>query len=1206
MLDFAGHFHVHDEYSPLDGAGTRNQLSYQAVRKGQTHLGITNHGRLGGVLEHVYACRHPEKLDPVNGDERTKDERLIPVLGLEAFWRPDRFNWEGKSSEAAHLCLHAASLRGWRTLMRLSSKSWIRREHGGGFYGKPVIDLAMLEDDNEDIIISSACILSPLSELILDGDESGARAWIYDMKDLVGDRLWLELMPHDLDKQRTINLGIANLSEDTSTPTMVTADVHVPFPEWKGTHSVLRMASYKTNFSAQEIKMERGEDVYTEEIDTVYMSSAKELADMFIKNHPDLPEYLVHEALDNTHEFARQVKWYVIGKTTKAPKVARDSVDKVEEWVEEGWQRLVETYPASHWERWPQQRYAEQRLFEMGVLKEKGVLDYFYITADIVRWAKSDLPLPERMPDGSLYFPPGQAKKPIRVGLGRGSAAGCLISYLLGITAIDPIPHKLLFERFMNPDREGYPDIDIDFESGGRDLVKEYLRIVYGHDHVADIIAYQTFAPRITIRDIGAVYEIDYGRLDTVTKSIGDTERGLEKIAEQNEDVAALKRDFPDAWVDMTRLENQILRDTRHAGGVVITPRPVNHYLPTQTGSDDETIVTAWADRVEFPIMSNYGFLKWDLLGVNSLNKQQVCVDLIEKYYGERVEPNELAALRNPYDTEQEVIDAFVKGLTVGIFQFSGSGITQLLRHIKPDNSIDIAVANALYRPGPIKVAFQYGDRKKDPSKVEYWHESLRPVLFETLGLIAFQEQVMEICKVLGKFTGGQADFMRKAVSKLYRLGKDEAQAEMAPFKVQWTKGCQENGLTTADSDMIWEYILEWGGYGFNRSHADSYGLQAYQDMWLKIHYPLAFYAALLTVEHKSKRDEQRDFLKSVLRESRYFEIRPVGPDVNYSEAGWTLDPDTDSLRYGLVSISGLGAANASQVVDNRPYKDYQDFIEKIPTGFGTDKMVTLAAAGAFDEIDDRQWLLSKTRQWPENVEKLKIKMSCGHLKSRTIKAKEEDDDLAAMVEDAIDEISCPHHPDATVAEVKPLDPFYELARFYKDHDNGDEPMVYKEPKDAELSNMELEALNVSLMQNEMAMRYKKQLDDRIFTEGEIEALSKHPKRSGQKHGNWCTCVRCKSSQCVVGGEVVSLKKIKTKKGDDMAFIDVVYEANQYRCTLFPKTYAQHEELLKLETMFLISGFKDNRDQIVVIEVADVFSVAEEQGWEKEVDLAHV
>ena len=1194
-MKFAGHFHVHDEYSPLDGAGTRNQLSYAAIRNGQSHLGFTNHGRLGGALEHVYACRHPEKLDnPVDGGKRGTDERLIPIMGIEAFYRPDRFA-EVESTKANHLCLHAASLHGWRTLMRLSSKSWIKRERGGGFYGKPVIDLDMLENDCEDVIISTACLASPLSQLILAGDESGAKSWIADMKDLVGDRLWLEIMPHNLDDQRMVNLALVNLGYETSTPLIVTGDVHIPYKEWEITWEVLRMASYKTNFRERQVKLERGEDVYTGPIDTVYLSSADELADMFERYHPDLPEYVVHEALDNTHEFARQVKWYMISKTTKAPKVTSEQVEQVGQWIDDGWHSLLANYPEDHWEKWPQEVYKERIDYEFGVLEEKGVIDYFYITADFVRWAKSDLPLPVKMPDG-LYYPPKERKKPIRVGLGRGSAAGCLISYLIGITAIDPIPHKLMFERFMNPDREGYPDIDIDFESGGRDLVKEYLRIVYGHDHVADIIAYQTFAPRVTIKEVGAVYEIDFGRLNVVTDSIGDIERGLEKIAEQNEDVAALKRDFPDPWQDMIRLESQILRDTRHAGGVVITPREITHYLPTQTGSDQETIVTAWSDRIEFPIMSMHGFLKWDILGVNSLNKQQQCVDLIEQYYGETVEPNDLPALRDPYAIDDKVIDGFVRGLTIGVFQFGGRGITQLLRHIKPENTVDIALANALYRPGPVKVAFDYGDRKKGKKPTTYWHESLKPVLIETLGVIAFQEQVMEICKVLGEFSGAEADFMRKAISKLYRLGKEEAQKEMAPFKDQWMKGCRHNGLSDDEGEMVWEQVLEWGGYGFNRSHADSYGLQAYQDMHLKVHYPLAFYASLLTVEHKAKREEQRKFFKDVLREARFFNIEAVGPNVNRSGTGWTIDEG--KLRYGLVSVTGMGAGLAQQVIDNRPYENYIDFIERVGTGFGSDKMVALVQAGAFDDSDDRSFLLAHTRQWGENVAKLKVKMSCGHMKSKTVKLKEADDELELLVRDAIDEMECKHHPDAEPEDIKRLDDFYEVARWYKEHGNGYDPEIVKQPSQRELVDMELEALNLSLTQSAFALKFKPHIDARIYTEGEIEEMPAHPKRKDKKHGNWCTCSACEKSMCAIAGEITNVKEVVTKNKDKMAFIDVAYEANRYACTLFPKTYEKYSELLKSQGLVMIAGFRDDRGQIVVLEIDDVFSVAKEQGWE--------
>ena len=1198
MLDFAGHFHCHDEYSPLDGAGTRNQLSHQAVRKGQTHLGFTNHGRLGGALEHVYACRYPEKLDnPLDTNvKRGKDERLIPVLGIEAFWRPDRF-MECEHTWANHLCLHAASLRGWRTLMRLSSKSWIKRDNGGGFYGKPCMDLAMLEDDNEDIIVSTACLASPLSQLILKGDESGARSWIYDMKDLVGDRLWLEIMPHDLEDQRVINIALTNLGQETSTPLMVTGDVHVPYKKWANTHAVLRMASYKQTFTKRETKKEMGEDVYTEEIDSVYLSSAKELSQMFAANHPDLPSYVVEEALANTHEFARQVHWYVIGKTPKPPKVDVDAAAQVQQWMMEGWQKVLDTYPDSHWEKWDQDTYMLRMEYEFRVLEDKGVLDYFYITGDFVRWAKSDLPLPEKMPDGELYYVPDEHKKPIRVGLGRGSAAGCLISYLIGITSIDPIPHKLLFERFMNPDREGYPDIDIDFASEGRELVKEYLRVVYGHDHVADIIAYQTFAPRVTIKEVGAVYEIDYVRLNAATDSIGDTERGLEKIAVDNDDVSKLKRDFPEAWRDMTRLEGQILRDTKHAGGLLITPKPTNWYIPTQSGSDDETVVTAWSDRIEFPILSNYGFLKWDILGVKSLDKQDYAVDLIQQHYGEKVEPNDLPALRNPYDVDGKTMDAFVKGLSIGVFQFAGRGITQFLRAYKARNAVDLAVVNAVYRPGSIKLLSEFIARRNDPSKITFWHDSLESVLSETLGLIAFQEQIMEICKVLGKFSGAQADYMRKSVSKLYRLGKEEAQAEMAQFYDQWMQGCRENHIKDDVANEIWGYILEWGGYGFNRSHSESYGLQAYQDMWLKVHYPLALYASVLTVEHKAKKKEQQDFYKNVLREARFFDIEAVGPDVNASALGWGIDGN--KLRYGLLSVSGMGAGLVKQVMDNRPYEDYIDFVERVPSGFGADKLVALAQAGAFDSTDDREFLLSHARQWGEDVAKVKVKMTCGHLKSKTVKVKHAGDKLEDLVRDWIDnECICKHHPDAEPDKIDRLSDTFPVARWYKQHANGDDPEIVSTPTIAELNAMELAALNVSLTQSAYLLKFKPYIDKRVHTEPEVEDLPKHPKRKGGLHGSWCHCPRCVASQVVIGGEITSTKVILTKAKEEMAFLDVAYEANQYSCTVFPKTYTQYKDLIANSALFFIAGYKDDRDQIVVLDMADVFEIAEEQGWE--------
>jgi len=1223
----AGHFHKHCEFSPLDGGGNANQYTWAAVNNEQTHQGLTDHGRLGGSLEHFHACRHPEKYDhPLEPDRRrTKDERITPVLGIEAFFRRNRM-MECNSTWAHHLCLHAGSLQGWRTLMRLSSKSWVRREHGGGFYGKPVMDYEMLEDDHEGVIVSTACLASPLSYFIMNGDDVGAKRFLRKMRKISKNGIvWLEIMPHNLDEQREVNLAIVNLAQETGDPLLATGDVHIPFADWEKTHEVIRLASYKQNFSHREMKKEAGEDVYTEAIDTVFCSSGSEMFAQFQKYHPDLPEDIVLEAMRNTHEFARQVNWYVIGQSTKAPKVDVDAKQIVTDWIDEGWERVLKQYPESHWKQWKRRTYIERKEMEFNVLDEKGVLPYFYIVGDFVRWAKSDKGLPKVDKDGELVrdnrgrIQYDGTKRPIRVGLGRGSAAGSLVSYLIGITAIDPITHRLLFERFLNPDREGYPDIDMDFETelpvitfedgthlDGRGCVKEYLRRVYGHDHVVDIIAYQTFAPRIAIKEVGAVYELSWPWMNEITESIGDTERGLERIAngvadkdiEPNKFVAGLRDKQPEVWSVLLNLEDSILRDTRHAGGVVITPKPTNFYIPTQLGADEVTTVTAWADRADFPIMADYGFLKYDILGVRSLAKQEVACQFIREYYDEEFEPNELPALRNPFDVDMEVIDLFVKGIMWEVFQFGGRGITQLLRHIRPDNATDISVANALYRPGPIKIAFEYGDRKQGKVPTTYWHESLEPILGETLGLMCFQEQAMEVVKQLAGFSGADADKFRKIMSKLYRLPGDKAQQVMSEDRERFIHGCMTvSGLREKDAASIFDdRMLPLGNYLFNRSHSSSYGLQAYQDGYLKKHYPLAFYAAALTVGggRSKKKDEKREWMKAGLREARIFDIEAAPPDVNTSDRGWTIDKN--KLRYGLVSITDIGGGLAQSVMDHRPYESYQDFLDRIPTGFGADKLVALAKAGAFDEIEDREYLLSHTRQWAEGVAKLKIKMDCGHLKAKTIKVKE--GDLEEAVNHFIDfECECKHHPEAAPIDFKRLDDTYEVARFLKDHP-GQKPVVDYVPTAEEINDMELASLNVPLSLGQIYMRYKPFIEARIFTEEEVDKLPVQPKRKGKKHGLYCGCKECEEAFCIVGGEVVNTKITKTKaKRETMAFVDIAFGLNHYNCVFFPFMYVKYEELLKRPTVFLVSGHKGREGNVLVSELVDVIDVAEANDW---------
>lgn len=1260
-IEFIGHAHVHDHGSPLDGGGTSNQYSHAAVQLEQTHLGRTNHGRLGTALEHLDCCRHPENYDnPFDpGNKRLSDERLSAVIGEEFFWRPDvnmdlpKFLDDGKTigpygknphNWAQHLCLHARNLNGWHTLMRLSSKSWVRRENGGGFYGKACIDMNMLRDDHEDIVVSTACVSSPVSQLILAGDEDGAYDWCVEVIEIVGhNNFFFEIMPHDLDIQRTVNIGKINIANRLGSPYFVTGDVHMPYREWcvsddetpqASTHSVVRMAAFRSSLKSTEKKKDEGEDTYTEEIDSVFLSSGEQLFEMFQKNHPDLPVDVVVEGLNNTKAFFSRFRGYVIGKDTKLPEVKGVNVQKeIDKWLAAGrkrdelnWRKdgLLEPEIAGR-----HAQYDKQLAYEYGVLKAKGVFPYFYLVGNGCRWMDSDEPLP------------GDTKKKRRIRFTtRGSAAGSLFSYRIGIVKIDPIQHNLKFERFLNPDRVGLPDIDLDVEShytaiilddgtelDGRSALKEYFARIYGRDHVADIIAYQTFAPKAVIKAVSETFDLIINRdIQPILDSIGDTERGLEKIAANNPIVAKFKEDNPEIWTHCLRLEDQKMRDTRHAAGLLITPKPISELMPTQLGSDEISTVTAFSDTADFPVVSDYGFIKLDVLGVKGLGKQQMACDLIEANHGIRVDLDDLPPLRNPRNVEAIVMEKAQVGQTLGVFQSSGRGYTQGLRKLNPQDVVDLTAFNAIYRPGPIRDLDRYIDRHNgnsdEPEAEWYWHERVKPVLEDTFGVVAFQEQLMEVCIQLANFSGGQADGMRKGVSKWYRLGKDRCIEKLreAGFEKQWMKGCQQNGLTKDEAWAIWDALLDWAAYGFNRSHAACYAIQGYQDMWIKTYYPHEFYAALLTLEKKSNKkkkgggeekaekvDEQAEFVKGVIREARALGVEVAPPDINLSDQGWSIV--NQKILFGLASLKDVGGSAAfGPISEYRPFKDYDDFIMRMPSDFSVRKGVALVKAGAFDRLDNRVHLLSETRSLAEGKAQFSIKMTCGCAKGRTIKFEDEEE-----LEDKLGELesltcSKPNHEDGEVTEINERDPFFTIAEWkkeaFKKHETLDveDPEITKVPTQEDLIDYEREVLKIPLSVANMVASYTPFMEEKIHTEIELADVPLKPKRSRKggktQHGSSCPCSACEAAEVTVGGEIARVKVITTKNKEQMAFVDFIFGTNQYNVTFFPYLYRQVASLLKRHTAFLVAGHKDGPDKIIANDIMDVIDIAKDQGWE--------
>jgi DNA polymerase-3 subunit alpha len=921
------HLHRHSEYSRLDGLGSATHYAQRAADLDQFALAQTDHGTLSGALEHIEACR-------IAG--------VLPISGVEAYFRPDRSSKDTR--QAWHLCLYAKNLRGWHNLLRIVSVAYGEIEDGGGFYQYPCVDYELLRKYSEGLACSSACVSGWLSNLIEGGDSVAVREYIDTMTSIFGEDFWLEIMPHDFEQQKILNKELVGISQERGIGIIATNDAHFPYQEWAETHKIAKMCGASTSFSKLEKDKEKGKAGYLSELNpTLYLCTEEEMIEWFSANHPDITRHTIRESLDNTELFVQRTTPFLLDKSPKLPKVAENEQSPAEilrEWIDEGMERILAEYPDSHWERWPKELYYERIESEFEILDSKGVIDYFVLVGDVVRWAR---------------------KEGIRVGLGRGSAAGCLISYLVGIVAIDPISWGLLFERFLNPERKGLPDIDLDFQSERRSEVKAYIARKYGADHVADIITHSRFQPKSAIQDLCRVYDVPYDEAHAVTDTIeirqDDEDTTLEEILPNNEKLQEFKRRHQDIWEHALRIEGSVKNAGKHAAGIIITPKPVVEYMALERGKQGD-LVTSWSDAADFPVVSDYGFLKIDALGISGLDRHAYACDLIKRRHGKEIDLYSLGPLRNPYDVDMDVMSGFANGYTIGIFQFGSRGITNLLKDINPDVAFDLAAANALYRPGPMKggVTWDYAKRKRG-GDFDTWHEAIKPILSETYGLVTYQEQVMEISKQIGGFSGAEADDLRKAMGKLYRIkGGSTAKTFMKRFEEKWFEGCVDRDIDKTTANEIWRKILEFGHYGFNKSHSASYALQAYQDMYLKIKYPLEFYAAILTYPSGSKPKEKQDFVAQVIREARLRGIKILPPCVNRSEVGWSVDDE--GIRVGLLAIKGVGEVGARTIIENREnglYDSMQNFRDRIaPRAINNSALIALQEAGAFDFCDGR------------------------------------------------------------------------------------------------------------------------------------------------------------------------------------------------------------------------------------------------------------
>jgi DNA polymerase-3 subunit alpha len=848
MADFV-HLHLHSQYSLLDGANRIEDVVQAAAAAGMPALALTDHGNLFGAIEFY---------------RKAKKAGVKPILGMEAYVaQGSRLEREPGRGGSNHLVLLARDERGYANLIRLTSRSYLE-----GFYYKPRVDRELLRAHSEGLIALSACLKGEVNEQILKRQEGLAERRACELRDVFGEgNFFLELQDHNLESQQAANEALRRIAGRTGIPLVVTNDCHYLRRDDHLAHDVLLcIGTQKTQ--AETDRLRYGSQEF-------YLKGAEEMYARFPQDRA---------ALENTLLIAERCNLEIPSGSFHLPEFPVPDGYNVQSFFEEVTRAGLEERLAELRARraqggpvkYPEEVYRHRLETEIQVIERMAFPGYFLIVWDFIRYAR---------------------ESGIPVGPGRGSAAGSLVSYALRITDIDPLQYDLLFERFLNPERISLPDIDIDFCMRGRGQVIQYVNEKYGRDRVAQIITFGTLAAKAVIRDVGRVMGVPYAKVDRIAKLVPDMTKSL---AEAAREIDALKTEVAsDPEVRQiveigSRLEGLTRHASLHAAGVVITPRPIEELVPLYKTNKDE-VVTQW----DKDVVESLGLLKMDFLGLRTLT---VIDDALKILRHQNVE---LDLDGVPLD-DPEIYRLFCEGRTNGIFQFESAGMKDLLRRAQPSKFEDLAAFNALYRPGALSVGMveEYIQRKTGRKKVRLILPETRPILEETYGVIAYQEQVMQIAVEIAGFTMGEADVLRKA------MGKKKAEV-MAEQKEKFVAGAVGRGFARAKAQELWEYIEPFAGYGFNKSHSVAYAMLAYKTAYLKAHYPMAFMAAMLTSEISAA-----DEVGKYMQECREMGIRVLPPDVN--ESGWAFTVAGDAIRFGLGAVKGVGEGAVESILAAR------------------------------------------------------------------------------------------------------------------------------------------------------------------------------------------------------------------------------------------------------------------------------------------------
>ncbi len=1089
MSDFV-HLHLHSEYSLLDGACRIEEMLDRAVELQMPAVAITEHGNLfSSIIFH----------------DQARKRGINPILGCEVYVAPgDRRTKSGTPGETAnHLVLLAETKEGFHNLIKLVSSGYTE-----GFYYKPRIDKELLARHSRGLIGLSSCLKGEVATGIRTEQAQKALAAAAAYRDILGpDNFFLEMQYQGIDEQRIVNIGLAPIATDLGLPLVVTNDVHYLHNSDYKPHDVLLCIGTGKSVNDAERMRYHG--------DQFFLKTGDEMARVF-------PDHA--EALRNTVRIAERCHVDLSGTVNHLPNFDVPAGFTLDDYFEhvarEGFaqrlrrlQELAARGALAH----SIDEYERRLTYEIEMIKQMKYPGYFLITWDFIRYAR---------------------EKGIPVGPGRGSAAGSFVAYCLRITDVDPIAYDLIFERFLNPERVSLPDIDIDFCERRRGEVIEYVTEKYGRENVAQIITFGTMKARAVVRDVARVMDIPYADADRVAKAIPPAlDMTLAKALEENPALREMEQKderVKELLAVARRLEGMTRHASVHAAGVVIAPRPLTEFIPLYKSQKDE-IVTQWAMKE----VERVGLLKMDFLGLSTLTLIRDALDEIK-----RTEGLDLDIDAVPLD-DAKTYKLFGDGQTYGVFQFESSGMRELLRKAKPERLDDLIALNALYRPGPLKSGMvdDYVSRKQGKTEVKYDLAQLAPILGDTYGVIAYQEQVMRIAAVLAGFTMGQSDMLRKA------MGKKDPKV-MAKQREAFMNGARTNGINEKKATKIFDLMEFFAGYGFNKSHSTTYALLAYQTGYLKANYPAHFMAALLTIEAANT-----DKLAMYLGECRDVGVTILAPDLNSSQLAFTVVDG--GVRFGLCAVKNVGEGAVLSILGVRRA------ISRI------DSMYTLCEHADLRLVNKR---VLESLIKAGAVDSL-LPASQGSVASRRAR-------LFAAVDKAIE----------------------HGGRHQRDRDKGQSQLFGGD--DDEGTAAEARLPDAPAWTEIQQLAFEKEALGLYMSGHPLDSVSQELKAFGARR---VAELLASEADVWASGIVSGLRPLKTRKGDRMAVFMLDDVGAAVEVVVFPETFAKHGSLIESDATLLVRGKFEKDDEsarMVATELLPIAALKERTTREVAIHLA--